>query len=72
SITLLMGIVYIVLAIVAGPHFVETKLSAGTNYIIYAFIQAGTFAAGFAVVLQGVRLILAEIVPAFQGIAMKL
>lgn len=72
SITIVMGIVYIILAIMTGPHFVETKLSNGTNYIVYAFVQAGTFAAGFAVVLQGVRMILAEIVPAFQGIAQKL
>ncbi|KRL22362.1 PTS ascorbate transporter subunit IIC [Lentilactobacillus kisonensis] len=72
SITLLMGIVYIILAIMAGPQFVEKNLSAGNNYIIYAMIQAGTFAAGFVVVLQGVRMILGEIIPAFQGIAQKL
>jgi len=72
SITILMGIVYIALAIAAGPHFIETNLSDGTNFVIYALIQAGTFAAGFVVVLQGVRMILAEIVPAFQGIAQKL
>ena len=72
SITIVMAIVYIILAIIAGPHFVESKLSDGTNYIIFAIVQAGTFAAGFAVVLQGVRMILAEIVPAFQGIAQKI
>lgn len=72
SITLLMGVVYLALAIVTGPHFVETKLSAGTNYLVYSLVQAGTFAAGFVVVLQGVRMILAEIVPAFQGIAQRL
>lgn len=72
SITLLMGIVYIALAIVAGPTFIEKNLSGGNNFIIYALVQAGTFAAGFVVVLQGVRMILAEIVPAFQGIAQKL
>ncbi|WEG12238.1 PTS ascorbate transporter subunit IIC [Pullulanibacillus sp. KACC 23026] len=72
SISLVMAVVYILLVIAAGPHFVETKLSSGTNYIIFAIVQAGTFAAGFVVVLQGVRMILAEIVPAFQGIAQKL
>ncbi|MFT8812199.1 MAG: PTS ascorbate transporter subunit IIC, partial [Oenococcus sp.] len=72
SITILMTIVYVVLAIFAGPSFVENKLSSGTNYIIFSIIQAGTFAAGFVVVLQGVRMILGEIVPAFQGIAKKL
>lgn len=40
--------------------------------MIFSLVQAGTFAAGFVVVLQGVRMILAEIVPAFQGIAQKL
>ena len=72
SITIVMAIVYIILALMTGQQFVEENLSKGTNYIIYAIVQAGTFAAGFAVVLQGVRMILAEIVPAFQGIAMKL
>ncbi|MDT6979690.1 PTS ascorbate transporter subunit IIC [Levilactobacillus zymae] len=72
SITLVMSIVYLILAIITGPHFIETKLSSGTNFLVYAITQAGTFAAGFYVVLAGVRMILGEIVPAFQGIATKL
>lgn len=72
SITIVMAIVYLILAILTGQTFVETNLSHGSNYLVFAIIQAGTFAAGFAVVLQGVRMILAEIIPAFQGIAMKL
>ncbi|GAB2025663.1 PTS ascorbate transporter subunit IIC [Lactovum odontotermitis] len=72
SISLVMIVVYVVLAIVAGPNYVESKLSNGTNFLIFSIVQAGTFAAGFVVVLQGVRMILAEIIPAFQGIAQKL
>jgi PTS system ascorbate-specific IIC component len=72
SITIVMAIVYLILALMTGKAFVEGELSHGSNYLVYAIVQAGTFAAGFAVVLQGVRMILAEIVPAFQGIAMKL
>lgn len=72
SITLVMAVVYVILAVMTGQDFVEKNLSNGANYLVYAIVQAGTFAAGFAVVLQGVRMILAEIVPAFQGIAMKL
>ncbi|MFT4245228.1 MAG: PTS ascorbate transporter subunit IIC [Micrococcaceae bacterium] len=72
SIILLMGVVYIVLALMAGPKYVESQLSDGTNAVVYALVQAGTFTAGFVVVLQGVRMVLAEIVPAFQGIAKKL
>ncbi|MDD9149953.1 MULTISPECIES: PTS ascorbate transporter subunit IIC [unclassified Sporolactobacillus] len=72
SITLVMGVVYLILALVTGPQFIESKLSAGTNYLVYSLTQAGTFAAGFYVVLAGVRMILGEIIPAFQGIATKI
>jgi len=67
-----MSIVYIILAIAAGPAFVHAELSGGTNFIVFALIQGITFAAGVFIVLQGVRLILAEIVPAFKGISEKL
>jgi PTS system ascorbate-specific IIC component len=72
SITLTMGIVYIIVALFAGSAFITENLSGGTNYIIYALQQAGMFAAGVTVILTGVRLILAEIVPAFKGISEKL
>lgn len=71
SIMLLMSVVYVILALAAGAGYVEKELSDGTSAIVYAIIQAGTFTAGFVVVLQGVRMVLAEIVPAFQGIAKK-
>jgi len=72
SITLTMGIVYTIVALFAGNDFISKNLSNGTNYIIYALQQAGMFAAGVFVILAGVRLILAEIVPAFKGISEKL
>ncbi len=67
-----MGIVYTIVALFAGNDFISEHLSNGTNYIIYALQQAGMFAAGVFVILAGVRLILAEIVPAFKGISEKL
>lgn len=72
AIALTMCTVLIVLAIAAGPAFVEAELSGGTNFIVFAIIQGITFAAGVFIVLQGVRLILAEIVPAFKGISERL
>jgi PTS system ascorbate-specific IIC component len=72
AITITMAIIYVILALFTGHSFIETKLSAGTNYIIYAFQMAGTFAAGVYVILSGVRLILGEIIPAFKGISEKL
>lgn len=72
SISLTMLVIYFILAIAAGREFVEQNYSNGQNYLVYAGIQAITFAAGVFIILQGVRLILAEIVPAFTGISEKL
>lgn len=72
SITITMTLVYVIVALFAGNTFVSENLSNGTNYIIYSLQQAGSFAAGVFVILAGVRLILAEIVPAFKGISEKL
>lgn len=42
------------------------------HWITYAVIQGAKFAAGIYMILAGVRLVVAEIVPAFKGIAKKL
>ncbi|GGJ95763.1 PTS ascorbate transporter subunit IIC [Lentibacillus kapialis] len=72
SISLTMVVIYIIAALFAGKSFVENNLSDGTNYIVFSLIQGVTFAAGVFIILSGVRLILAEIVPAFKGISEKL
>lgn len=72
SITLTMSVVYVIVALFAGGDYISANLSDGTNYIIFALQKAGTFAAGVFIILAGVRLILAEIVPAFKGISEKL
>jgi ascorbate PTS system EIIC component len=72
SIALTMALIYIIVALFAGPTFIEANLSDGTNYLVFSLIQAGNFAAGVFIILAGVRLVLAEIVPAFQGISTKL
>lgn len=72
AISLVMAILYIIVAIAAGPQYVEANLSGGQNFIVFSLIQAITFAGGVYVILAGVRLILAEIVPAFTGIALKI
>lgn len=72
SIALTMGIIYVTVAIFAGGEYITINISNGTNHIMYAIQQAGTFAAGVFVILAGVRLILAEIVPAFRGISEKM
>ncbi|GAB6429141.1 PTS ascorbate transporter subunit IIC [Bacillus luti] len=71
SVSLTMAIMFIVVSLFAGQNFVEAKLSAGQNFIVFSLMQAITFAAGIYIVLAGVRLLIAEIVPAFKGIADK-
>ena len=72
SISLTMIIIYLIMAVFAGQIFVEATYSAGQNYLVYSIIMAITFAAGVFIILQGVRLILAEIVPAFVGFSERL
>ncbi|EAC0501510.1 PTS ascorbate transporter subunit IIC [Salmonella enterica] len=72
SISLTMMIIYLIMAVSAGREYVEATFSGGQNYLVYAIIMAITFAAGVFIILQGVRLILAEIVPAFTGFSEKL
>lgn len=69
--TITMIIICVVLAIIAGAHSLASY-TQGSNYIMYSLTEALTFGAGVAVILMGVRMILAEIVPAFQGIALKI
>ncbi|MGT2958314.1 PTS ascorbate transporter subunit IIC [Streptococcus bovimastitidis] len=72
SITISMTIIYLIVAIFAGPAWIAKELSNGTHGLVYALQLAGQFAAGVFVILAGVRLILGEIVPAFKGISEKL
>lgn len=72
SIALTMSVLYTIVALVAGSDFIQQELSDGQHFLVFALIKAGTFAAGVFVILAGVRLVLAEIVPAFKGISTKL
>lgn len=72
AISLVMAILYLIVAFACGQAYVEKEISNGQNFIVFAIIQAITFAGGVYVILAGVRLVLAEIVPAFTGIATSL
>lgn len=72
SISLTMMVIYLALSVLSGKSYVESTLSNGDNYLVYSIIQAITFAAGVFIILAGVRLILAEIVPAFKGFSEKI
>lgn len=68
---LIMILVFLVPTLYIGPEYIETEISGGMNYIIWALLQGVIFAAGIEVLLFGVRTFLGEIIPAFQGISLK-
>lgn len=71
-VALSMALIYVVVAIFAGPDYIQSQLSGGQDYILFAIMQAATFSAGVFVILAGVRVVLSEIVPAFKGISERL
>ena len=71
SISIVMTILFIVLVLTAGQTFTENQLSGSRNFIVFALLQGIMFAAGVYTILAGVRMVIAEIVPAFHGIANK-
>lgn len=72
SISIIMLVVALVAAIVAvvqiGIPGFEKDISNGQNWLVFTILQALGFTAGVLVLLQGVRMLIAEIVPAFKGI----
>ncbi len=76
SISLVMLVVTLLAAILAviqvGGAALQEQVTGGQNWVVYAILQALGFTAGVLVLLQGVRMLIAEIVPAFKGIAEKI
>lgn len=71
SVAIVMGIFYLIVVLMAGPEVVAVHAGA-QNYIVYGILKALGFTAGILVLLQGVRMFLGELVPAFKGISDKL
>lgn len=71
STAITMTFFYIITGIAAGFDFV-TQLSGGQSAILYLILLALKFAVGVTIVYSGVRMILADLIPAFQGFAQKI
>lgn len=71
AISFTMGIIFMVTCLFSGGDFVR-EVSGGKHWSMFALMQSITFAGGVYVILQGVRMVIAEIVPAFKGISDKL
>ncbi|WP_235817476.1 MULTISPECIES: PTS ascorbate transporter subunit IIC [Gracilibacillus] len=66
-----MFLVYLVVSIIIGFNTATTTFGAEQNIVIYSLMQGVLFGAGLTILLLGVRMMLAEIIPAFQGISQK-
>ena len=71
AISFTMGIIFLITSLFAGADYVS-EVAKGKHWFMFSLMQSITFAAGVYVILQGVRMVIAEIVPAFKGISDKL
>lgn len=73
--TITSGIIIAIVHMIVGGCVgadIRAEVFGGQPLAAFAIIQGMTFAAGMIILLQGVRMMLAEIVPAFKGVADKL
>jgi PTS system ascorbate-specific IIC component len=70
--SLVVAIFILVVAGVAGPEYLANELGIEQNWVYYGIQQGLLFGGGVLVIIMGVRMMIAEIVPAFQGIAERL
>ena len=73
--SILMGIVMVIIYVVTSlfvDHATMQKISSGQSAIQFSIMNALTFVVGILVLLQGVRMFLGEIVPAFKGVGEKI
>lgn len=69
--SLVMLVIYGIAALFASPELVG-ELSGGQPATLMVLTQALTFVVGILILLQGVRMFLGELIPAFKGIGEKL
>lgn len=70
SMAILSAIIWIIIGLLAGPSVVA-ETANGQFWGIYLVLLAMQFAGGLTILLMGVRMLIAELVPAFEGIAEK-
>lgn len=69
--SLIMGVIYTIVTLIAGPEIVAEK-AGSTNWVIWGVNQGLNMAVGVYVLLSGVRMFLGELIPAFKGFSDKL
>lgn len=67
-----MILIFVAIMLIVGPIAAAKQVAGGQNWLIWAIMQGLQFGAGVTVLLSGVRMLIAEIVPAFKGISEKI
>ncbi|MFD2211849.1 PTS ascorbate transporter subunit IIC [Virgibacillus halophilus] len=70
--SLVMFVVYLVVGLLIGTNQVDSIFGTEKSLFTFSLLQGVLFGAGLTILLQGVRMMLAEIIPAFKGISDKL
>lgn len=70
AMAVLMPLIFIGMGVVIGEAAVN-EISDGTFWLVWLFLQGISFTAGFTILLQGVRMFINQLLPAFKGIADK-
>jgi len=68
SYSVIMAFLYTLIGVLSGPT-AAAEFTGGYNYILFSFMQGINIAVGVTILLLGVRMFLAELLPAFQGFA---
>jgi PTS system ascorbate-specific IIC component len=67
-----MILIFVAIMLIVGPIAAAKQVAGGQNWLIWAIMQGLQFGAGVTVLLSGVRMLIAEIVPAFKGFSEKI
>ncbi|AUJ25863.1 MULTISPECIES: PTS ascorbate transporter subunit IIC [Virgibacillus] len=71
ALTVIMFLLFLVVSIISGPTWVMKNISDGRDVFSFSLLNGLQFGLWITVILAGVRMLLAEIIPAFHGIADK-
>ncbi|MBQ6125590.1 MAG: PTS ascorbate transporter subunit IIC [Erysipelotrichaceae bacterium] len=70
AVAIVMAIIMAVAVVAAGPSFLA-ELGVTQSAITFVITQGMTFGAGLTILLVGIRMLIAELLTAFEGIATK-
>ena len=71
ALTLVMTLLFFCLGLFAGNDWMMEEVSGGKDIVVFSITKGVEFGMWITVIITGVRMMLAEIIPAFHGIAGK-